>query len=447
MQKRKKGKGLFNGVASASACLTVALSCLSCSGPASDDGAVAVSQSALGSTEGVQTIMNLAQLRAMTRTGNYKLGANITMPSTGAAFQPIGRFAQPFTGTFDGATYTITTLRVTGGMFTGMFGYASNALLKNIHLANPTVSGGDSNASNVGAIVGVLDGGSQLIDSYVADATVTGTGSSTAISPANIGTAVGTVRGERVGIHRCYATGTVKGVANNIGGFIGALDGFGGPLFDDDSRASVSEIFTNVTVNPTIPPSPNEVMAGGLVGTARAAIIEDINVVGLVTGAGAAGGIVGFFNNDGGESACTFRDTLFRNDIKDVRLAGKAGLIGRQAGDFIRCDWGFWDSGADGGVPAAGVDPACQQPKTTQQLRAAHGSPNKTYDPFIHGLYITEAVFNELGWGASLRCKIGSGSDGDWGFGTCGDSLIWSANSDAQHNTLVRIPNPSVQPK
>ena len=452
MDSKNVRGGRFNFSRLTSASLGVALGCVSCSGQGLDDagaeGTISASRSALGSTEGVQTIMDLAHLRTMTRTGNYKLGANITMPSTGAAFQPIGDSANPFTGTFDGGNFTITNLRVTGGMFTGMFGYANNALLKNIHLNTVTVSGGDPNGSHVGAIVGVLDNGSQLLDSYVATATVSITAIGTGMGTADVGTAVGTVGGTHVEIHRCYATGTVSGRATNIGGFIGAVDGYGEMLLNDDQRTWVSEIFTNVTVNPTIPAASNEVMAGGLVGTMRAAIIQDINVVGSVTGRGAAGGIVGFANNDGGQSTCTFQDTLFRNNVNVVN-AGKntAGLIGRQSGDFLRCDTGFWDSGADAGVPAAGIDPACQQAKATQVLKAAHGSPNKTYDPFIHGLYITQDVFNMLGWPASLACKIGSGSDGDWGFGTCGEPIVWAANSDQQHNTLTRIPNPGVQPK
>jgi hypothetical protein len=36
---------------------------------------------------------------------------------------------------------------------------------------------------------------------------------------------------------------------------------------------------------------------------------------------------------------------------------------------------------------------------------------------------------------------------GGWGFGTCGQTPKWAANSSSEYSTLLRIPNPSVQPK
>jgi hypothetical protein len=45
------------------------------------------------------------------------------------------------------------------------------------------------------------------------------------------------------------------------------------------------------------------------------------------------------------------------------------------------------------------------------------------------------------------QCKLGSGSDTDWGFGTCGTVQLWALNSSTEYITLTRIPNPSVQPK
>jgi len=64
--------------------------------------------------------------------------------------------------------------------------------------------------------------------------------------------------------------------------------------------------------------------------------------------------------------------------------------------------------------------------------------------PYIHGLLVTQALIDE---GIFDQCALGSGSDGDWGFGTCDTELLWALNSSSQYNTLIRIPNPSIQPK
>ena len=107
MDSKNVRGGRFNFSRLTSASLGVALGCVSCSGQGLDDagaeGTISASRSALGSTEGVQTIMDLAHLRTMTRTGNYKLGANITMPSTGAAKKAVGgkvaaKYHNPATG-------------------------------------------------------------------------------------------------------------------------------------------------------------------------------------------------------------------------------------------------------------------------------------------------------------------------------------------------------------
>jgi hypothetical protein len=45
------------------------------------------------------------------------------------------------------------------------------------------------------------------------------------------------------------------------------------------------------------------------------------------------------------------------------------------------------------------------------------------------------------------QCRLGSGTETDYGFDTCGNNpVVWGLNSSSQHISLLRIPNPGIQP-
>jgi len=71
------------------------------------------------------------------------------------AFAPIGSSLQnSFTGTFDGAGYTIKNLNINVGNCAGLFGYVSNAKIKNVRIENVSnVSG----SQNLGAFAGIAE--------------------------------------------------------------------------------------------------------------------------------------------------------------------------------------------------------------------------------------------------------------------------------------------------
>jgi hypothetical protein len=413
-----------------------------CGGETSGDEPIVVARGALGSTEQPQDINTLAGLRAMTLTGNYRLTADITMQPWDPPFVPIGWYFAPFTGTFNGNDFKINNLRITGNSahddwYVGLFGATYNAILTKVALVNVNVSG----RSNVGAITGFLEK-SELTSSYVTG-TVTGTSTG---SPAIVGMAVGTGYAF-ARISRCYATGTVTGRATAIGGFIGAITAYGELTPDSDPRVNVTEVFTNVNVNPTIPATPGEILAGGLVGRAQGAFIEDINVVGNVLGRVYAGGVVGrFVNDDPMSEGSIFRNAISRGIVTVSGTPNRAGTIGFNTGIFSNCAYTFWNNQTDGGSPPPMEDPQCQEGKTTSQLRSPHPAPNKLIDPYHQGMLITQQMINESS-GTIGQCELGSGTDGDWGFGTCGTTAVWALNSSTEYITLTRIPNPGVQPK
>jgi hypothetical protein len=374
-------------------------------------------------------ISTLGQLRAMTLTGNYRLANNIDASPTGGAgqqFVPIGSPFNPFRGTFDGNNKTINNLRINtgGGWYVGLFSGVDSAIIKNVGLTNVNVSGGGF----TGAIAGMMSN-SQVTFSYVTG-TVAGSSQAT-------GMAIGQI-GSSVTVNRCYATGTVTGSTSTIGGFVGEIAAWG----DDTTRSTVTEVFTNVNVNPSLAGTGN-ILAGGLVGQVKNGWIADINVVGNVLGRGYAGGVIGEAINDDVNYAATLFDYCISRGIVTVSgTPNRAGTVGHFTGDFLHCQT-YWNSTTDGGSPPSDST-ACQLGVDANTLKAPHPSPNKLIDPYIQGQLVTQQMIDQGGFD---QCKLGSGSDTDWGFGTCGTVQLWALNSSTEYITLTRIPNPSVQPK
>jgi hypothetical protein len=388
----------------------------------------------IGSTAKVTWIRTLADLRAMKTTGNYKLNNNIDASATAnAPFVPIGFTQEPFQGTFDCSTFTIDKLTIKGtGNYTGLFAWAVNSDFKNVRLTNVNVEG----SAYVGGLAGYVRN-VDLTNSYV-----TGTVNGLYDIDAQLGMVFGGT-GDFVRVSRCYATGTVKGKGKYVGGFIGKAYATGTQSAVDEFRLDIDEVFTNVTVNPTMPAS-GAVYAGGLIGHLDGGLIFNINTVGNVTGRTAAGGVLGYVvNNNPNGLQSVVRGVISRGIVTDAATPNRAGTIGMSTGVFAWCS-SYWDNNTDGGIVNPNMpEPNCQTGKPSNELKASHPNPDKLLVPYIFGLYVDQSLVDA----GAEPCKLKSGSDGDWGFGTCGSTRIWALNSSTEYNTLVRIPNPGVQPK
>jgi hypothetical protein len=392
-------------------------------------------RSPVGSTEPVQFISTLAQLRAMTTTGNYRLINEIDASSTsGNPFVPIGFVKDPFHGTFDGNNFAIRNLTIRGaGNNIGMFSWAVNANLRSIRLVNVNVVGGHS----VGAIAGFVRN-VDLTNSFV-----TGTVTGNLNSDSRVGMLVGEAS-DFVRIGHSWASGSVLGWARYAGGIAGYVDAYGTNPAAEDYRASFTDVFANVNVNPTMP-AAGSVYSGGLAGYVMGAYIERVHTMGRVTGRNAAGGILGYVvNNDPGSTLTYLRSSMTRSVVTDMAAAGRSGTIGNSVGNFSACVT-FWDKTVDPGVlnPAMPL-PACQVGKTSVELKSPHPDPAKLISPYIYGDVITQAMIN---LGKYPQCKLGSGTLGDWGFGTCGTEPAWALNTSGEYNTLTHLPTPEAQPK
>ena len=112
-----------------------------------------VSVSAAGETE----ISTADQLKAVANnlSGSYKLTADIDLG--GEAWTPIGNSDTPFTGTFDGNGHTVSNFTITadetyGKNSAGFFGYSNGGTIKNLRIANATIT--TSYSAYVGAVLG-----------------------------------------------------------------------------------------------------------------------------------------------------------------------------------------------------------------------------------------------------------------------------------------------------
>ena len=157
-------------------------------------------------------------------------------------WKPIGTAAEPFTGQFDGNGYTIRNLTIDNSDtdYTGLFGYAENAMIVNTGVEGSDVRG----RNNIGGLVG-----------YALNVTIS----------------------------ESYVTGYING-RDNVGGMVGHLDA--------TSESSISDSYANCNVN-------GEVGVGGLVGSlAYTSAIQKAYAVGRVAGNSDDGGLVGRNRHD-----------------------------------------------------------------------------------------------------------------------------------------------------
>ncbi len=138
---------------------------------------------------------------------------------------PIGKSSSyAYTGTFDGARYTVKGLKITGTATQncGLFGYVSGGVVKNLTVQGTiTLTGSGSSSYGAGGIVGRLDGTEGSVQNCRSDVEITG--------GQNVGGIVGYVSGgygtATKSITGCVNTGSITSNSNNAGGVVGYISG------------------------------------------------------------------------------------------------------------------------------------------------------------------------------------------------------------------------------
>lgn len=231
------------------------------------------------------------------------LGANIDLANS--TWTPIGNSTNKFQGTFDGAGYTISNLKVTGnGNYVGLFGFTVDGEIKNLTVENASVSGR--------VAVGVV-AGSPYTSKYT-NITVKGH------VEVNGMAYVGGVGGRNAYANwtdvtvNVDATSYVKALSTEDGSayrtYVGGVVGFNG---------EGGHTFKNITSNIDVIGDICDI--GGVFGIAHYGNnFENITCTGNVSCTGEAdelGGIAGVWNNASGYTV-TMNNVSFTGTVSDV---------------------------------------------------------------------------------------------------------------------------------
>ena len=251
---------------------------------------------------------------------------------------PIGNSDVSFTGSFNGAGYTISNIEMTSSGDLGLFGNSGIATIDNLRLINSTFTLDPETGGNysVGSLVGFANG-TTITNVYIDEGVVV---TSTNAGLPYTGGIVGGASGETV-ITSSRSSADVIG-ANKVGGIAGLLinsavitDSYAnGNIFGDvhvgglvgqmEETSNIYTSYSSVTMT-------SDSYAGGLVGTTYdSAGIEDsfsVSDMSGVTGEGAIGGIVGDNAGSGLRVGLSF----------DQELAGRSNCKGTGDGT-ITCD-------------------------------------------------------------------------------------------------------------
>ena len=268
--------------------------------------------------------------------GNGRADAGDTYWNDGAGWQPIDGYYRAF----DGGGHTISNLYIDAPMAqgaysatrgVGLFGSFSG-WISSVALASVNVTG--QHPYSVGGLVGHGSGSSRL---SITDSCVSGT----VTGRSRVGGMAGVFGGFRVSIKSSYATGTVNGytaVGGLIGsGYVGGPSSLGsGHGVSISQSYAVSEVTGHSNVGGLVGQGVNSIDesyatgtvtgagdgVGGLVGSAYETSINDSYATGDVSGDRAVGGLVG----DVGSGLGPVSSSYAAGDVSGRNTVG--GLVG-----------------------------------------------------------------------------------------------------------------------
>jgi len=305
---------------------------------------------------------------------HFLLTADVDLSAyTGTQFNIIGYYGasnnDPFTGVFDGNGHTISnfTYTISDNYEIGIFGYVkgANALVKDLHLSNPTVNTEyDYGSAAVGSLVGRLDKGritgcsvtggrisrGPAVQYGVPTGGLAGCNYGGRISNCHAATSVAGwgFSGGLVGylssgiISHCYAAGSVAGKNDCSGGLAGR-----------NYQGTISNCYATGSVVTT---APIVGLSGGLVGINDYGTISNCYATGSVTGIYSAAGLVAY-NDCGTISNCYATGSVTKAYFYTGGLVAK-----NDSGGIVNTS--FWDmETTDRSTSAGGVG------KTTVEMQ------------------------------------------------------------------------------
>lgn len=171
-------------------------------------------QYTVSDTVGLEKLSSLVSQGVTFEGKVVTLAANI---SVGRGFTPIGNTTSYFKGTFDGAGYAISGLRITSTADNvGLFSYINGATIRNVVIDS---KGSVTGNSYVGSIVGYFASGT--VDSCTNSSAVSSTNQNGSSDAGGIAGYVGS----GANILNCVNAGAVAGRHSGIGGIAGQING------------------------------------------------------------------------------------------------------------------------------------------------------------------------------------------------------------------------------
>lgn len=313
-------------------------------------------------------------------SAKYLQTADITLTGTNNLL-PIGasninNAATTFSGVYNGGDFTISGLNQsntssTNNVRLGLFGYLSDATVKNLKLTNASITLGSTSLTSstqylfAGALAGEVSPNSTatITNVSVSDSSVSvsTTGNGNAVGGGVFGRVVGTTTVSYVSASNVTVSGSATAQAYlHLGGFAGTL--YGGTFSAISSSGSVQGSHSG--------PLTNQIILGGLVGDFMAsATVQDSYSTASVSGTApnlqhwGLGGLVG----------ATFAGSINRSYATGsvtgstslcVTAARCGGLVGTDLGLTTKA--GFWDTQTTGkSTSAIGTG------KTTAEMKTA----------------------------------------------------------------------------
>lgn len=284
------------------------------------------------------TISSCSDLQDMDddRAEDYVLSQNIDCTGhdpdgDGSGFDPIGRPSSAFTGSLDGAGYTISGLTIShsGDDDMALFDALSGATIENITFSSPNITGGRRAA----VIAGSASGATVIDNITINSPTVSGTD--------YVGGVVGNIAiGTSVISNTVLTSVDIDGTDNYVGGILGYLGT--GTVRDSAVTGSIT--------------SSGGQFHGGITGiNQNGSVGQRLYFSGTVSGVDRVGGITGQTNS----GATTLEDVMVRGSVTGGSYVG--GIIGWQFGIVLNRGYSTAevtgdDAGTNGGTIGSGAN-------------------------------------------------------------------------------------------
>ena len=289
-------------------------------------------------------------------TSSYHAGNINTEWTMGDGWEPIGTVSNPFETTFNGNDYTISNLMINRGSTDniGLFGRVENGVeIANLGLLDVNIKGNNA----VGSLIGLSE--ADITSSY-ATGSVSGSGDH-----------IGGLAGWNFSgtITDSYATGPVSGSTFNVGGLVGSN---GGTILNSHATGPVSgsgismgglvghntSTIENSYATGSVTGSNNNI--GGLAGSMLVGTIKNSYATGSVTGNNNVGGLVGLTEVTGNTITNSYATGIVSGSGSNI-----GGLIGLAIGATISDS--YWLSGS---ASSAGTNVPADTEKNAEMLKS-----------------------------------------------------------------------------